>query len=158
MRDSRALACWTCPVNPRHVARAAANVLNLTTPAAVVGTLLLGGRLRTGRDGLLVASGGLLTRLPPPAMTIGGVVLLRDPGVLQGRPQMWVHEARHATQYAWCLGLPFLPLYAVASAWSYLRCGDASSANVFERLAGHRDGGYAVRPPRPLIRRSSDRG
>jgi hypothetical protein len=35
-----------------------------------------------------------------------------------------------------------LPLYGIASAWSWLRTRDYFSRNVFERLAGLDDGGY----------------
>jgi hypothetical protein len=65
--------------------------------------------------------------------------------VFARRPQLLRHEARHATQYAWCVGPVMLPLYAVAALWSLLRCGDAASYNVFERLAGLADGGYPDR-------------
>jgi hypothetical protein len=56
-----------------------------------------------------------------------------------------VHEARHATQYAFCIGLPMVLLYLVAAGWSLMRCGDPASYNVFERRAGLLDGGYRVR-------------
>ena len=51
------------------------------------------------------------------------------------------------------LGLPFLPAYAVASAWSWARTGDPWSRNAFERRAGLAAGGYREARPRPLLRR-----
>ena len=65
-------------------------------------------------------------------------------------PGLLAHEERHSRQYAVCLGLPYLPLYTAAMAWSVLRTGDRASANVFERGAGLADGGYVERPVRPL--------
>ena len=56
-------------------------------------------------------------------------------------PVLLGHEERHSTQYAWCLGLPFLPLYFLAAGWS-LRTGNPGIANVFERHAGLQAGGY----------------
>ena len=64
---------------------------------------------------------------------------LRHPGTM-------AHEAAHAWQYFAFLGLPFLPLYALASAWSWLRTGDPASRNPFERGAGLVRGGYSERP------------
>ena len=80
-----------------------------------------------------------------PAFTLGNVVLTpHDLAYLEEHPTLLQHEERHATQYAWCLGLPLLPLYAAASAWSHLRGGDFATHNVFERRAGLVDGGYPV--------------
>jgi len=42
--------------------------------------------------------------------------------------------------------LPFLPLYAIAAGWSWLRTGDLASANFFERKAGLQRGGYQQAP------------
>ena len=96
-----------------------------------------------GPDGLLLARGYRLRLPAAPAFTIGNVVLLRiDDATLARRPRLLAHESRHATQYAWCAGPVMLPLYGLAVAWSWLRCGDPSSYNVFERLAGLADGGY----------------
>ncbi|MCC6497839.1 MAG: hypothetical protein IT193_16425, partial [Propionibacteriaceae bacterium] len=63
----------------------------------------------------------------------------RHPGTL-------AHEAAHTWQYFGFIGLPFLPLYALASGWSWLRTGDPASANWFERRAGLARGGYVERP------------
>ena len=64
------------------------------------------------------------------------------PEILQRRPRLLVHEERHSTQYAYCLGVAMVLLYVLASAWSLLRTGDPASRNIFERLAGLADGGY----------------
>ena len=125
--------------------RQVVNVVNLSTPLGV--GLALAGRasLRRGPDGLLLAHA---VRLPAraPAFTVGNVVLLRlDDAALARRPRLLVHEARHATQYACCVGLLMLPMYGLAAGYSWLRCRDASSYNVFEVRAGLDDGGYPDR-------------
>ena len=123
--------------------RQVANVVNLSTPLGLALALAGRGSLRRGPDGLLVAHA---VRLPAkaPAFTVGNVVLLRlDDAALARRPRLLVHEARHATQYACCVGLLMLPLYGLAAGWSWLRCRDASSYNIFEVRAGLADGGYA---------------
>ena len=123
--------------------RQVANVVNLSTPLGLALALAGRGTLRRGPDGLLVAHA---VRLPAkaPAFTVGNVVLLRlDDAALARRPRLLVHEARHATQYACCVGPLMLPLYGLAAAWSWLRCRDPSSYNIFEVRAGLADGGYA---------------
>jgi hypothetical protein len=132
-------------VETRWRLRQLVNIINLSTPLGLL--LALAGRadLRRGPDGLMVGHGA---RLPvrAPAFTVGNVVLVRiADDVLAGRPRLLVHEARHATQYACCLGPLMLPLYGLAAAWSWLRCRDASSYNVFEVRAGLADGGYPER-------------
>jgi len=73
---------------------------------------------------------------------MGNVVLLRHERLLQRR-RLLRHEERHATQWAWCLGIVGFPLlYGAASLWSLLRAGDYFSRNPFEVRAGLRDGGY----------------
>lgn len=122
--------------------RQVANLVNLSTPLGLLLALAGRSRFSRGPDGLVLARG---FRLPvrAPALTVGNVVLLRlDDAALAGRPRLLLHESRHATQYAWCLGPGLLPLYAVAAAWSWLRWRDPATGNVFERLAGLADGGY----------------
>jgi hypothetical protein len=122
--------------------RQVANVVNLTTPLGLLVAVTGRAGLATGPDGLVLATGFRL-RVPATAFTVGNVVVSRlDAATLARRPRLMAHESRHATQYAWCAGLPFLALYGLAAGWSWLRCGNASSRNVFERLAGLADGGY----------------
>ena len=118
------------------------NVANLSTPLGLLVALAGHGRVTRGADGLLIAHG---VRLPvrAPAFTVGNVVLVQiDEDTLARRPTLLVHEARHSTQYACCLGPGMLPLYGLAALWSWLRCRDPSSYNVFEVRAGLADGGY----------------
>jgi hypothetical protein len=132
-------------VEARWRLRQVVNMVNLSTPLGVGLALAGRGSIRRGPDGLLLAHA---VRLPAraPAFTVGNVVLLRlDDAALARRPRLLVHEARHATQYACCVGLMMLPLYGLAAGWSWLRCRDASSYNVFEVRAGLADGGYADR-------------
>ncbi|WP_026550245.1 DUF4157 domain-containing protein [Arthrobacter sp. Br18] len=127
----------------------ALNWINLSTPCGLLLARAKGCPVSRGPHGLLLAEGytGALPRAR--AFTVGGVVFLRGP-----RPQaseaLLGHEARHARQYAACLGLPFLPLYFGAAAWSLLRTGDPASRNVFERSAGLNAGGYREHQVREL--------
>ena len=95
--------------------RQVVNVVNLSTPLGLGLALAGRGSIRRGPDGLLLAHA---VRLPAraPAFTVGNVVLLRlDDAALARRPRLLVHEARHATQYACCVGLLMLPLYGLAA-------------------------------------------
>ena len=103
-------------------------------------------------DGLLVGTGYRLPVPPAPAFTLGNVILTRH-DVLSRDTVLLRHEARHATQYAWCGGLLMLPLYLAAAGVSWLLSGDFGAWNIFERGAGLADGGYAARPLRPRLRR-----
>ncbi|MEC5190613.1 MULTISPECIES: hypothetical protein [unclassified Arthrobacter] len=130
-------------MTPGERLRQLANAVNGTTPLG----LLLAGCARTplrgGPRGLLIATG---YRWPLPkagAFTVGNVVIFRSgPAEVLANPVLLGHEERHCTQYAWCLGLPFLPLYFLAAGWSLVRTGNPGSRNVFERHAGLRAGGY----------------
>ncbi|MEE1621997.1 hypothetical protein ACQ3I4_12030 [Zafaria sp. Z1313] len=131
--------------------RTIANWANLSTPLGLGLAAAAGCPVRPYRDGILVAS-GYRPRLPVAgAFTIGSVVFLRAHlAPAERHPGLMAHEERHASQYAACLGLPFLPLYFAAAAWSLLRTGDPASRNVFERRAGLSAGGYRERPVRPI--------
>jgi hypothetical protein len=132
-------------VQARWRVRQVVNVVNLSTPLGVVVGLVGRSRFRRGPDGLVLAT-GFRVPVPAPAFTLGNVVLLRlDDAALGRRPTLLVHEARHASQYAWCVGPVMLPLYLLAAGWSWLRCRDPSSYNVFEVRAGLADGGYTDR-------------
>ena len=99
--------------------------------------------VRRGPRGLLIAT-GYRWRLPfAGAFTVGNVVIFRaGPAEALANPVLLGHEERHCTQYAWCLGLPFLPLYFLAAGWSLARTGNPGSRNFFERHAGLQAGGY----------------
>ncbi|MEC5200676.1 hypothetical protein RCH21_002929 [Arthrobacter sp. PL16] len=129
------------------------NWINLSTPCGLALAALSGCRIFRGPHGILLAE-GYRRRLPRArAFTVGSVVLLRG-RVPQGAPagfdRLLEHEARHCRQYAACLGLPFLPAYLLAAAYSLLRTGDPASRNLFERGAGLADGGYREQPLRPV--------
>ncbi|MBB1482536.1 hypothetical protein H5392_01520 [Tessaracoccus sp. MC1865] len=132
--------------------RNVANALNLSTPLGLV--LGLAGRGRPRRQGhLIVFEQVKLPLVNASAMTVGDVVLVpgRTVGEVEGRiPDLLAHEEAHAWQYAYCLGLPFIPLYVIAVAWSMLRSGDRATANHFEVQADLLKGGYRVGTKRPL--------
>lgn len=137
------------PVSASATVRAVANVVNLSTPLGLL--IALAGRAQLGRgpDGLLVAD---YYRLPLPkagAFTVGNVVIVpggRLAGLELQRPGTTAHEAVHAWQWCYCLGLPFLVGYGVASGWSWLRTGHPAAANFFEYSAGLTRGGYPTLP------------
>lgn len=127
--------------------RQVANMLNLSTPAGLLLAALSGTKVQHGSEGLIYGT-DYRPRLPVAgAFTVGNVVLFRaERNFIDSRPTLVAHESRHATQYAWCLGLPFLPLYFGCAAFSVWRCGNPGSRNFFERNAGLADGGYAELP------------
>lgn len=143
---------------PRYRLRLVVNLLNGST-AFGLAAALAGGASRPDRgpDGLLLAT-GYRPPLPPAAFTVGNVIIVnrRRPGLLDS-PAILAHEARHATQYAWCAGVAMLPLYFAAAGLSWLLCADTDAWNVFERGAGLADGGYADRPLRPWVSRALTR-
>jgi len=136
-------------VRPAYRARQVANALNTSTLLGLLTAKLGRARLTRGPGGLVLAYGYRLRVPPAPAFTIGNVVVLRGgPEVLERRPTLLVHEARHSSQYALLLGPLMLLPYVLAAAWSWMRTGDPASRNVFERAAGLSDGGYRERPLR----------
>jgi hypothetical protein len=142
-------------MQPWHLRR----VLNAVNGSTALG-LVLGAASRSrftqGPQGLVLATGSRLPLRGAAALTVGDVVLSPwDAGFLLERPRLLAHEGRHSWQYAACLGLPMLPLYAVAAAWSYLRGGDFGVHNPFERLAGLEDGGYPLLSARERRRRTA---
>ena len=132
--------------------RTLANVANLSTPLGLV--VAVAGRSRLRRRGhLIVADRARLPIRNAGAVTIGSVVVVprRSVEELEAvNPGLMDHEDSHAWQYAYCLGLPFLPLYGLATAWSMIRTGDRASANHFEVQADLFKGGYRRNPMRPL--------
>ena len=142
----------------RYRARAVVNLVNGSTVAGVLVAGAGRARVRTGPDGLLVAGGYRLPVPPAPAFCLGNVLVTRWPDEeFRGNGRLFAHEARHASQYAWCGGLAMLPLYGVAALVSWGLTGDFGSRNVFERQAGLADGGYSAKPLRPALRRGQVR-
>lgn len=133
------------------------NWLNGSTLLGLLAARIGGCEIRPAANGLIFAH-FYSPRLPhAAAFTVGCVVLFRaGPEEVAGRPKLVAHEARHSTQYALCLGLPFLPAYFLAAGISWLLSGDPASRNPFERAAGLHDGGYAERPVRRIFRSHKD--
>lgn len=134
---------------------AAVNWVNLSTPVGLVLAGLAGARPRGPHHGIYLATGYHWPYPAAGAFVVGSVVLTpqRRSGPAASSPlggAVFAHETRHITQYAWCLGLPFVPAYLAAAGLSWLVCGDTWTYNVFERRAGLADGGYRRSEPRRL--------
>ncbi|MGW3345154.1 hypothetical protein ACWDA3_17725 [Nonomuraea rubra] len=126
-------------MNRRFRFRRAVNYANLSTPLGLLIAIVGGASRLPGPDGLILAFGYRYRFPVAGAFTVGNVVLTRRDALDE---RLVLHEGRHATQWAWCLGLPMLPLYLLAMLGSVIVCGHQASYNVFERLAGLDDGGY----------------
>jgi len=138
--------------------RLAANLVNGSTLLGVLVAAAGRARLAAADDGLLVGAGYRLPVPVAPAFTVGNVILARsDHATLARMHPLLTHEARHATQYACCAGLPMLPLYFLAAGVSWGMTGDFGARNIFERRAGLADGGYTDRPLRPAVARLRER-
>lgn len=130
-------------MTPGQRLRQFANAVNLSTPLGLLVVAASRSGLSKGPRGLVIASGYRWKIPRAGAFTLGNVILYRAPdGVAGSNERLLAHEECHSTQYAWCLGLPFLPLYGLAAAWSVLRTGNPGLANFFERQAGLEAGGY----------------
>jgi hypothetical protein len=141
-------------VTARRRLRLAVNLANGSTIFGAVIALSGGARLARGPEGLLTATGYRPPVPAAPAFTLGNVIIVNRRRAAPLPPGLLAHEARHATQYAWCGGLLMLPLYFAAAGASWALCGDYGAWNVFERQAGLADGGYTSRPLRPGLRLS----
>ena len=130
----------------RHRLRQVFNAVGLATPLGLALARAGGARREresTRPDGLIMAYGYRWPLPAAPVFTVGDVVIVRHGrAALPGWDRLLAHEARHAVQWAACGGLAFVPLYGLASAWSWWRTGNPFSRNVFERSAGLADGGY----------------
>ena len=137
-----------------HRVRLVVNLVNGSTLAGLAVSAAGGARRARYPDGLIVGTGYRLPVPSAPAFTLGNVIITRRE-VLVYDTGLFRHEARHATQYAWCGGVLMLPPYFAAAGLSWVLSGDVGSWNVFERAAGLTDGGYANRPVRSAIQRAA---
>ena len=132
----------------RHVL----NWVNLSTPLGLGVAAAGGARIRRGPRHCFLAD-HYRWRFPVAgAFTVGDVVVSRHDldRLMARRPSLLDHELVHSAQWAFCGGLPFLPLYLASMAWSWIRTGDRAARSVFERQAGLADGGYRDVPVRPV--------
>ncbi len=136
--------------------RQAVNLANGSTLAGLGVAALGGAAIARSVDGLFTGTGYRLPVPPAPAFCLGNVIVTRA-GELDSDSRLFRHEARHATQFAWCGGVVMVPLYLTAAGVSWVLTGDFGARNVFERLAGLADGGYADTALRPAIRRAAGR-
>lgn len=139
------------PLTGPQVLRLLANAANGSTVLGLAVAALARTDVGRGPHGLIIGA-GYRWRVPRAgAFALGNVILCRcTAGDLLAHPELLAHEERHCSQYAWCLGAPFLPLYFLAAGWSVLRTGNPGTGNFFERHAGLIAGGYPVHgtPPR----------
>jgi len=133
-------------------ARQVANLVNGSTLAGLGVAALGGAAVTRTADGLLTGAGYRLPVPAAPAFCLGNVIVTRGAGIDPGS-RLFRHEARHATQFAWCGGVVMIPLYLAAAGVSWVLTGDFGARNVFERRAGLADGGYTDKPLRPALRR-----
>ncbi|WP_328334148.1 hypothetical protein OHA70_18410 [Kribbella sp. NBC_00382] len=127
------------------------NTVNLSTVMGAVVGVIGRARFSRGPRGLFYANGYRLGFPVASAFTIGNVIVSKhDRAYFDERPVLVKHEERHSWQYFCLFGLPMLPLYVLAVAWSFLRTGCPASRNPFERLASLTDGNYDEKPVRPL--------
>jgi hypothetical protein len=141
-------------MRPRLRARQAVNLANGSTLAGLGVAALGGAKIARSVDGLFTGTGYRLPVPPAPAFCLGNVIVTRGDVMVPGS-RLFCHEARHATQFAWCGGVLMIPLYLAAAGVSWALTGDFGARNVFERLAGLADGGYSDKPIRPAIRRAA---
>jgi hypothetical protein len=141
-------------VQPALRARQVINLANGSTLAGLGVAALGRARLTRSADGLFTGTGYRLPVPPAPAFCLGNVIVTRM-DTLPAGSALFRHEARHASQYAWCGGVVMVPLYLAAAGASWALTGDFGSRNVFERRAGLADGGYTDKPLRPSLGRLS---
>jgi hypothetical protein len=132
--------------------RQVVNLVNGSTLAGIGVAALGGAAIARSVDGLFTGTGYRLPVPPAPAFCLGNVIVTRGDGIDPGSP-VFRHEARHATQFAWCGGVVMIPLYLAAAGMSWALTGDFGARNVFERRAGLADGGYPDKPLRPVLHR-----
>jgi hypothetical protein len=136
--------------------RQAVNLANGSTLAGLGVAALGGARIASGVDGLFTGTGYRLPVPPAPAFCLGNVIVTRGDALDPGSA-LFRHEARHATQFAWCGGVVMVPLYLAAAGVSWLLTGDFGARNAFERRAGLAGGGYSDQPLRPAIQQAAGR-
>jgi hypothetical protein len=142
-------------VRASHRLRLALNLVNGSTLSGLAVARLGRARLSASCPGGLLTGTGYGLPVPSaPAFTLGNVIITRRPWI-DAESDLFRHEARHATQYAWCGGLLMLPCYFAAAGVSWLLSGDVGAWNPFERLAGLADGGYRDSPLRWPARNSA---
>jgi len=129
------------------------NWCNLSTPLGLAIAAAGSAHIRRGVHGTYICD-GYRWRFPiGGAYTLGSVITTQAPSFDQlaaRNPGLFEHEEAHTWQFAYSLGLAYLPVYCAMMGWSWLVTGDKASANFYERAAGLQGGGYVEKPRRPL--------
>lgn len=131
--------------DPALVARKnRANAINGSTAFGLLVARIGGCRVSKGPRGMWLADGYRFGFPDAGAFTVGSVAITKHqwPDILAQREWLFRHEEWHSFQYRRLGGLPFIPAYLLACAWSKVLTGDVWSRNVFERGAGLAIGGY----------------
>jgi len=84
--------------------RQAVNLVNGSTLAGLGVAALGGAAIARSADGLLTGAGYRQAVPPAPAFCVGNVIVTRRDAIDPGS-RLFRHEARHATQFAWCGGV-----------------------------------------------------
>lgn len=133
--------------------RGALNWANTSTPLGLIIARAGNATVDKGPRDLHLAGGYRWAFPMARAFTIGSVIIsAQSLPWLRSQEALLAHEERHSTQWAALGGLPFLPLYLAATAYSQWRVGDRGAANVFERLADPADGGYQLPTLEDIVR------
>jgi hypothetical protein len=131
--DRGAVTAALDPMRPVYRVRLVVNAVNGSTFIGMLVAAAGRARLTDGADGLFVAERYRLPVPAAPAFCLGNVILTRmHRDALIGAERLLAHEARHATQYAWCAGPVMLPLYFAAAGLSWALTGDFGSNTLRE--------------------------
>lgn len=136
-----------------YLVRSVGNWLNLSTPFGLAVAVAGRAHIQRGPRGLWYATGYRYRYPAAGAFTTGNVIVTAQPSfaVLEQQfPDILTHEEAHTWQFTYMGGLVYLPVYALAMGYSWLRTGDRASANFFERQADLAWGGYREQQRRPL--------
>ena len=110
-------------MRPRLRVRQAVNLANGSALAGLGVAAIGGARLARAPDGLFIGTGYRLPLPPAPAFCLGNVIVTRL-GAISPGSRLWRHEARHATQFAWCGGVLMVPFYLASAGVSWMLTGD----------------------------------
>lgn len=143
-------------MTPWQRTRAAVNWVNLMTPLGLLVARVGGATRHRGPNGLVIYAGYRRGFPIAGAFTLGNVITTKHgPEYLLAaeKAELLGHESVHSIQSA-VLGPLFLPLYLVASGYSWAVSAEIGGHNLFEVWAGLERGNYTRGPLRPGLDRA----